>query len=441
MPESIESFLSAVHRTFAEVTRRAPDYFTTRPLRVSAPPVGAVAAVADAFGARLLTTTAQEFTAVDELVDRRRCDPTESIPGGEQAGGWARWRLDQDRRTALRAAQAAHLARAMDRRTARHEGRSVHYRVCGQGPLLVLVTALGHTDEVWYPLAERLLHGRRVAMWDAGERDPSGRPWTLAGHLADVDAVLHAEGVRSCDVIGWCSGAQVALEYAYRRPGVVRAAVLLNGSYPRAGTDAASRYERDLAAVCASVVARPERASRALRMLAGAGAVVPLPADERLAAVEVLARTPPGLASVLRRPFRDANALVNYSHQLSELWRRELPGPGASVPPLLSLAAGLDRIAAPEPPRALLPLLSGRHGELVGATHYSMLDRPEVVAAVCAAFFDDPTHDPTHDPAREAAREAAGGPIAPPREIVWGAPVAEVSPTAVQKSINEGATP
>ncbi|MFD3551838.1 alpha/beta fold hydrolase [Streptomyces goshikiensis] len=426
MSETIESFLTAAHRTFVEVTRRSPDYFAGRPLRASDPPAGSARAVAAALGVRLSAVAAREFTAVDDLLDRRRradgTDPAELVElvdpadgtgdSGDTvpAGDWERWRRRQDRRGAVRAARAAHLARAMDHRVARHSGRGLRYRAGGSGPLLVLLTALGHTDEVWYPLADRLLPGRRVVMWDAGETGPSGQTWTLAGQLADFDAVLAAEGADSCDVIAWCSGAQIAVEYAHRRPAAVRAAVLLHGSYPRAATDPSSAYERNLGAVCASVAAHPGRAARALRALGGEAVPVPLPRDEHRAAVEVLARTPPGLDAVLRRPFRDARALAGYSRQLTELWRHPVPAAAAGLPPLLSLGAELDRVAAPEPPAALVPLLTAGHGLLVGATHYSMLDRPEVVAAVCGAFLDDPAAGPP----------AAAG----PREVRWSTPAA-----------------
>ncbi|MFF2576960.1 alpha/beta fold hydrolase [Streptomyces goshikiensis] len=431
MSETIESFLTAAHRTFVEVTRRAPDYFDGRPLRAIDPPAGSARAVAVALGVRLSAVAAREFTAVDDLLDRRRhadgaggtdradrgdrADVTRDSGGSGPAGDWERWRLRQDRRGALRAARAAHLARAMDHRVARHSGRALRYRAGGRGPLLVLLTALGHTDEVWYPLADRLLPGRRVVMWDAGETGPYGQTWTLAGQLADFDAVLEAEGADRCDVIAWCSGAQIAVEYAHRRPKAVRAAVLLHGSYPRAGSDPSSAYERNLGAVCASVAAHPERAVRALRALGGEAVPVPLPREEHLAAVEVLARTPPGLDAVLRRPFRDARALAGYSRQLTELWRHPVPAAVPGLPPLLSLGAELDRVAAPEPPAALVPLLTAGHGLLVGATHYSMLDRPEVVAAVCGAFLDDPRPGPP----------AVGG----PREVRWSTAVAPLTPS------------
>ncbi|MFJ9668036.1 alpha/beta fold hydrolase [Streptomyces sp. NPDC101219] len=404
MPETLEAFLSAVHRTFTEVTRKAPDYFAGRPLRAAGPPAGAEEAVRAAFGATLRAADREEFTAVDRLLDLRRTGPDgtdgrreerenrEDGEGGEGGDDWAGWRRRMDRRTAVRSARAARLAGVMDRREARAAGSRVRYRAGGQGPLVVLLTALGHTDEVWYPLAERLLPGRRVVMWDA--EDAAGPPGPAERRLDAVDAVLAAEGVRSCDVVGWCSGAQLAVEYAHRRPGAVRAGVLLHGSYPRTATDPASAYERNLATVCASVAARPQRAGRALRMLTGAGGTAPLPADEHLAAVEALARVPPGLEAVLRHPFRDADALVRYSRTLDGLWRRPLPEPAPGSPPLLSLAGELDRVAAPEPPAALAPWLAGRHGVLAGATHYSLLERPEVVADVCRAFLDGPTAAP-----------------------------------------------
>src|SRR5690606_41573761 len=47
----------------------------------------------------------------------------------------------------------------------------------------------------------------------------------------------------------------------------------------------------------------------------------------------------------------------------------------------------------------------GRQGVLAGATHYSLLERPEVVADVCRAFLDGPP--------------AAGPPAGSTGEVRW----------------------
>ncbi|MEU8242631.1 alpha/beta hydrolase [Actinoplanes missouriensis] len=419
MPETIASFMTAVHRTVREVTSREPGWFAARPLRVCAPPFGAAEAVAAAFGIRIEESGPDLFTAVDDLLDRRRVvaapgpwEVRDQSPGRDQSrdrdgsggmdrsGGmdWVSWRRDRDRHEALRAARAAHLAEVMDRRTA---GR-VRYRTGGRGPALVLLTAVGHAAEIWWPLAERLLPDRRLLLWDSAEDDPESL-------LADMDAVLAAEAPDGCDVLAWCSGAQLAVEYAATRPGSVRSAVLLHGSFPRGPGEPGTAYERNLAAVCATVATRPERAERSLRLISGnngpAGTTggnnspaattggddgpAGIPEDEARAAAEVLSRPPPGWDAALRRPFRDARAFAAYSRQLTALWRRRLPQPWPGRPPMLALTAELDRIAAPSLPAALRPLLTGA-GRLAGAAHWSMLDRPGVVARACRDFFADP---------------------------------------------------
>ncbi|NEA92996.1 hypothetical protein G3I22_11760, partial [Actinospica acidiphila] len=98
MPETLEAFLSAVHRTFTEVTRKAPDYFAGRPLRAAGPPPGAREAVRAAFGATLRAADREEFTAVDRLLGLRRAGPDGADGRREDGDDWAGWRQRLDRR-------------------------------------------------------------------------------------------------------------------------------------------------------------------------------------------------------------------------------------------------------------------------------------------------------------------------------------------------------
>ena len=96
---------------------------------------------------------------------------------------------------------------------------TIHVRVGGSGPAVVLLHGFGDTGDMWTPLAVALAKDHRVIVPDLRGMGLSSKP--LAGYekknqAGDVRAVLDALGVDRAVVVGHDIGTMVAYAYAAR---------------------------------------------------------------------------------------------------------------------------------------------------------------------------------------------------------------------------------
>lgn len=99
----------------------------------------------------------------------------------------------------------------------------------GAGPPVVLLNGGMMTFSSWEPVAARLRQRYRLLRFDfRGQlQSPGEAPLTLAGHAADVAALLDAAEWESAHLVGTSFGAEVALEFAAAAPARVRSLTLI----------------------------------------------------------------------------------------------------------------------------------------------------------------------------------------------------------------------
>ncbi len=97
------------------------------------------------------------------------------------------------------------------------------------GPPVVLLNGGMMTFPAWEPLAARLRASHRLLLFDFRGQllSPGEGPADLAGHAADVVALLDQTGWESAHLVGASFGAEVALELAATAPARVRSLVLV----------------------------------------------------------------------------------------------------------------------------------------------------------------------------------------------------------------------
>src|SRR5439155_8305465 len=111
----------------------------------------------------------------------------------------------------------------LERRGVDLGGVRLGYAAAGSGsPPLVVLNALGQGLGYWYPLMDRLVRPHRILIWETRADTATGTFCTLADHVEDVAAVLRQEDVAECHLLGWCTGAKVAIEFYRRFPAAVR---------------------------------------------------------------------------------------------------------------------------------------------------------------------------------------------------------------------------
>jgi 3-oxoadipate enol-lactonase len=105
------------------------------------------------------------------------------------------------------------------------------YEDIGEGVPIVLIHGLGGSRVLWSDLRDRLGPGCRVVALDlrgAGEtREETRRELSLETWADDLRALLTELGLERPVLVGHSLGAAIALEYALRWPGDVRALVLM----------------------------------------------------------------------------------------------------------------------------------------------------------------------------------------------------------------------
>jgi pimeloyl-ACP methyl ester carboxylesterase len=114
-------------------------------------------------------------------------------------------------------------------------GATIHVRVGGRGPAVVLLHGFGDTGDMWAPLAADLARDHTVVVPDLRGFGLSSHP--AAGYdkmtqAADVAGVLDALDVRQADVVGHDIGNMVAFAFAARYPGRITRLVLMDAPIP-----------------------------------------------------------------------------------------------------------------------------------------------------------------------------------------------------------------
>jgi 3-oxoadipate enol-lactonase len=113
-----------------------------------------------------------------------------------------------------------------------YQGCSLHYRIRGHGPYLLLIHGLGSSGADW-EFQARALEGRfRIIIPDlpgSGNSLPAGQDQcTIAGFAQSLWALLDHLKASSVNIIGFSLGGAVALEMALGQPERVQRLALIN---------------------------------------------------------------------------------------------------------------------------------------------------------------------------------------------------------------------
>ncbi len=120
------------------------------------------------------------------------------------------------------------------------DGTRIAYFVLGRGKrTILLANGLGGRLYAWGPLLDHFWEDYRLITWDYRglfESDTPDVPRRLAvtHHVEDAVAILEAEGEDRVTLCGWSMGVQVSLDVAATHRDRVAGLVLLNGTYGHA---------------------------------------------------------------------------------------------------------------------------------------------------------------------------------------------------------------
>jgi pimeloyl-ACP methyl ester carboxylesterase len=286
-----------------------------------------------------------------------------------------------------------------DRRLVTSDGTGIAYEVLGKGErTLVLANGLGGRLYAWTPAIEAFWRDYRIITWDyrglfASDSPKSKRRLAVAHHVEDVMAILDAEKVERAVFAGWSMGVQVALDVAASSPERVAGLVLLNGTHGHVLSTgfqplvsipflpkrlhAVLDWLQDHEEVAQSI-ARLSRLAEipmwlGMRVTAGARASAVTPLLGRYMD-DVLG---PSFVNYLRL-FQELDAHSMY-HLLREI-----------EAPALIIAGMLDVLTPPyQSAEMARRMKDAEYIRLWRSSHFSMLERPEVVIPAMRRFLEE----------------------------------------------------
>jgi pimeloyl-ACP methyl ester carboxylesterase len=117
-------------------------------------------------------------------------------------------------------------------------GTTMHVRIGGSGPAVVLLHGFGDTGDMWAPLAANLMRDHTVIVPDLRGFGLSARPvggYDKMTQAADIAGVLDALQVTRADMVAHDIGNMVAFAFAARYPNRLSKLVLMDAPIPGVG--------------------------------------------------------------------------------------------------------------------------------------------------------------------------------------------------------------
>jgi pimeloyl-ACP methyl ester carboxylesterase len=115
------------------------------------------------------------------------------------------------------------------------DGATIHVRVGGQGPAVVLIHGFGDTGDMWAPLAAELARNHTVVVPDLRGMGLSSHPaggYDKRTQAADIRSVLAQLRIDHSAVVGHDIGTMVAYAYAARYPDKTDRLVVMDAPVP-----------------------------------------------------------------------------------------------------------------------------------------------------------------------------------------------------------------
>jgi pimeloyl-ACP methyl ester carboxylesterase len=214
-----------------------------------------------------------------------------------------------------------------------------------------LINAIGIPLTIWGRFLSDPTHDFRIIMVQSrcGELIEGGMSGSasISVDSADIDDVLDYEAVERADVLGWCNGGRVAVDYAGRNPGRVRSVVLLSPSIQGiAGVEPhPSAFEDSLEKVFKALDAHPRLASGLIRLLLESQDSRVSASGQPRAVTDIFDRPAREYASALLVPLSHSDSLFNYCRQVRAAAGHPIHGSVASIErPILLITGDHDGI-------------------------------------------------------------------------------------------------
>jgi pimeloyl-ACP methyl ester carboxylesterase len=126
---------------------------------------------------------------------------------------------------------------------------------------VLMFNAVGIPSAIFDPIMNSLCGRHMVVTWESrglpspGHLGPAG--FAYENHVDDAERIFSAFGLTRVHLVGWCSGADVAVLFALRHPTRVATLTLINGAYGFQDDGLSSEYEDSLTRLFEGFLRKP----------------------------------------------------------------------------------------------------------------------------------------------------------------------------------------
>ncbi len=270
---------------------------------------------------------------------------------------------------------------------------------------MLIVNAFGMPMDFWVPLAKALGSRHYIVGWNLRGTDagPLDGDLEVEAQLSDLARVMDHYGIQRACLVGWCTGADLALEFACRRPERVTGTVFVNGAFCRTG-GSLTPFQTDLQHVLAAAGQDIERARvyHELIYQTPAAAVVNVDVDgEQDTLASILHTIDPDAMDLASLPFRSAEHLYRYARAMTEYhrWCERTAFTAQLRSQALVISSERDHVIDPATSRRIAKHLRAALYVVKEGTHFAHFDRRDVIEAIgnfAAKQWQASQFDPAH---------------------------------------------
>jgi pimeloyl-ACP methyl ester carboxylesterase len=391
-------------------------------------------ALEQATGVRLICAQKQALDTIDQLFGRYideflpylqterafscdqalTCSPSLRVHDidlrGTVVSGIAACQAEEDHRDQARSCIYSMLEK---RQVCLPDGTELNYYAGGKGARpLVILNAFGQGFGYWTKFLAEVFDDYKFILWL-----PRGNDFESVGlqasssltvHVDDLQAVLDQEKICSCNLLAWCTGPKLALEYFLKYPKTVASMVFVAGSFKGLAEHRSleTTYEKGLESLLGMVQQQPKMAGlmiEALKNVLLAQGTQPGKDPESSAGPpqrELLSSVNTSLKDMVLEPFHSSETVFAYANQLRHFWDSNFVTLLNHIEaPVLFVGGDCDRIASQEiSKRVALSMPQARYAEVTGGSHYIQHSCPDLLAGIMKKFIEDGLQFSFHHP-------------------------------------------
>lgn len=255
-------------------------------------------------------------------------------------------------------------------------------------PCVLFVIAYGMPIDFLQNIAATLKDKYRLLAWEtrgvpSNINESMPDDLTVYRNACDGKDLLEHYGIKSANVLGWCTGTVVSLELADKHPELIDHLVLMNGSYSTLDSEKTS-FETNIATALSQINDNQSYADIYCKLIYEGSMSNSRASDSKLID-NILYSTDANLLHLTSTPFQTSEKLVRYAKLATNYLSHVIPETLTNIRIPTLVVTGTDDVTAHPAGSIALSEILGSQATLFnhpGGDHFMILNEPSVFVKV-----------------------------------------------------------